>query len=81
MALTDDAKNEIREAIRIVREDKFEMFVRSRATPPKNEPPKKDDPPNPPPPKNDPPDPNNPPKPPDDPKLRKSSYWGEILED
>jgi hypothetical protein len=75
--LTEAAKTEIAEAIRIVREDRFEKFVRSRTTPPKVDDPPKDDPPNPPPPKDD-------PKPTDDPKndppKRHSSYWGEILE-
>jgi len=75
--LTEAAKAEIAEAIRIVREDRFEKFVRSRTTPPKVEDPPKDDGPNPPPPKDDPKDP----KPTDDPPAtRKSSYWGEILE-
>jgi len=89
MALTDDAKTELAEAIRIVREDRFEKYVRERT--PKQEPPKdppkdptkdplidpeKDpkDPPNPPPPK-DPPDPNDPPK------GRKSAWWGELMDD
>lgn len=84
MGLTDDAKKEIQEAIRIVREDRFEKFVRSRQAPPKEDPPNdppnppKNDPPNPPP-KNDPPenDPkNDPPKP-----TRRSGYWGDIFDD
>lgn len=39
--LTDAAKAEIAEAIRIVREDKFEAYVRSRT--PQVDPPKKED--------------------------------------
>lgn len=81
MPLTEDARNELKEAIRIVREDKFEKYVRSRV--PANDPPKdppKDplldkDPPNPPPPVNDPP--KDPPK--DLP--RKSAWWGELMAD
>jgi len=50
--LTDEAKAEIAEAIRIVREDRFEGFVRTRLSGPKSDtdpksgdapPPKKDD--------------------------------------
>lgn len=77
MALTDEAKNELREAIRIVREDRFEQYVRTVVKP--KDPPK--DPPNDPP-----PDPNLPPKKEDDPpdgppKGRRSAYWGELMDD
>lgn len=81
MPLTEDARNELREAIRIVREDRFEKFVRGRV--PKNDPPKdptKVDPlldkdgPDAPPPVNDPP--KDPPKEP-----RKSAWWGELMDD
>lgn len=86
MPLTEDARNELREAIRIVREDRFEKYVRSRL--PKNDPPKdpkdplidddpkdppKDPPADPPPPKDD---PKDPPKEP-----RKSAWWGELMDD
>lgn len=84
MPLTDDARKELREAVRIVREDKFEAFVRSRV--PKNDPP--NDPPKDPlldPPKNDPepPPPKDPPTDPptDPPKGRKSAWWGELIDD
>lgn len=91
MALTDDAKAELAEAIRIVREDKFEAYARGvlgKHAPkdaPKdplldpNDPPKdpKDGPPAPPP-KDD---PKNDPKndPPKEPK--RSRYWGELMDD
>lgn len=79
MALTEDAKAELREAIRIVREDRFEAFVRSRTTPAKVDPPVTDPPPtdppiNPPPPKDDPP--NDPPV-----VKKKGGYWGDLLDD
>lgn len=87
--LTEAAKAEIAAAIRIVREDKFEQFVRSR-TPEPPKPPEKDpifdpndlpkDPPKdpavPPPPK----DPKDPIKDSEPPK-RRSAYWGEIFDD
>jgi hypothetical protein len=90
MALTDDAKAEIAEAIRIIREDRFEKFVRSRQTPadPPKDPvfdPSRDPDPTPDPPKDppvDPPPPKDPPTDPapsDPPKGRKSAYWGEIF--
>lgn len=83
--LTDAAKAEIAAAIAIVREDRFEKYVRARqakpntetppanppADPPKNEPPA-NPPVNPPPPKDTPPD--TPP-----PVSNYSKYWGEIL--
>ena len=80
--LTEAAKKEIADAIRIVREDKFETFVRGRMA--KDEPPpstedddkstkdKKDGEVTPPP-KTD--DNGDPP-----PEGRKSAYWGEIFE-
>lgn len=84
MPLTDDAKNEIKEAIRIVREDRFEKFAREKLTT-RQETPKVEkqdelltpetDTPTPPPAK---------PKeelPKEEPPKRKSAYWGEILTD
>lgn len=64
----DDVKAEIAEAVRIVREDKFEAFVRSRtgtqtpqgsgsAPPPKQ----------------------TPPEPPEPTKVKKGLWWGEAL--
>lgn len=75
--LTDAAKKEIADAIRIVREDRFEAYVRERMTkettePPKNDPPK--DGPTPPPPV---PQPENPA--PEAPKKR-GLWWGETDE-
>jgi hypothetical protein len=84
MALSDAAKAELRDAIRIVREDKFEAHARgvlSKFAPkePETDPlinPEKDpnpDPnPNPAPPKKD--DPN-----PEPPKGRAKGYWGELM--
>lgn len=77
MALTVDAQAAIKEAIRIVREDKFEAYVRARQTKPADptpptDPPKPGDP-TPPPPK-----PADPPK---DPGPKPSAYWGELLDD
>lgn len=71
MPLSEDAKKELKEAIRIVREDKFEAFAREhlggyKARDVPGEPPA---------------DPNDPPKDPnptDPPKPRKSGYWGEL---
>ena len=87
--LTDAAKAEIAEAIRIVREDKFEKYVRERTpnTPkeePKEEP--KDEIIVPDPPKATPPPPKDPKD--SDPKVdptgenapKRSAYWGEILD-
>lgn len=78
--LTDAAKAEIRQAIQIVREDRFEKYIRDReekrtppADPPKD-PPK--DPSNPPPPKDPPTDPPTPPT-----EKEYSRYWGEIIRD
>jgi hypothetical protein len=89
MALTDDAKAELREAVRIVREDRFEQYARTAlgkhttapADPPKDplvvpdpaptDPPK--DPATPPPPK-----PADPPPPSE--TVKKSAYWGELLD-
>lgn len=85
MNLTDDAKREIAEAIRIVREDRFESYARGwmeKQTPKPADPPvvPPADPNNPPPPV--PPTPADPPAdPPVDPNVRKSAYWGEILSD
>jgi hypothetical protein len=74
MALTEDAKQELAEAIRIVREDNFEKFVRQSVgkTPPTPTPDPLLDPndPTPPPPKVE---PNDPPKP------TRSGYWGELF--
>ena len=78
MGLTEDAKKELKEAIAIVREDRMDKFIRSRMAPkddPPSDPPPTNDPPNPPPPKDDPP--NDPPPNP----TRKSSYWGELLDE
>lgn len=82
MGLSADAKKELTEAIRIVREDKFEAhargvlsgYVPKPADPPANPgtDPKGD--PNNPPPK--PPDPAN-----DPPTTKKGGYWGELLDD
>ena len=77
MALSEDARKELREAINIVREDKFETYARDvllKHT--KKEEPVKD------PGK----DPNGPPPKPEDektdpPKARKGGYWGELLSD
>lgn len=83
MALTEDAKAELAAAIAIVREDRFEKFVRSHTVKPVEKPkdPVLDDDekgPNPPPPKDDPEtDPKNDP---DKPKS-KSAWWGELMED
>jgi len=87
MALTDDAKAEIREAIRIVREDRFEQFVRTRSTKepvkdPEKDPvfdPKKDpekDPITPPPVKDPEKDPEKEPE-----KARRSAWWGEVFDE
>lgn len=64
--LTDEAKAEIAEAVRIVREDRFEAYVRDRlgATPPTNGPPA-------PPAK---PEPTTEP-----PKEKKGLWWGDAL--
>lgn len=73
--LTPEAEQLIRDSIAIVREDRFEKFVKERwpkVSDPKDPDPKDPDPNAPP--KKD-PDPNDPPKEP-----RKSAYWG-ILED
>ena len=66
--LTDEAKAEIAEAVRIVREDKFELWIRSREKGPEpgNGPPA-------PPAKNEPPEPPKPPK--------KGLWWGDSLND
>lgn len=76
--LSDAAKAEIRAAVQIIREDRFEKFVRGRT-------PKPVDPPvvppvDPPKPPNGPPVPpvKDPVVPPEDPKEY-SSYWGEII--
>lgn len=72
MALTEDAKAALSDAIRIVREDRFEKHARGVLSGyvPKTDAPKVD-----------PIDPNNPPKtdPPNDPpKPRARGYWGEL---
>lgn len=88
--LTEDAKAEIRDAIRIIREDRFEAFVRGRAakptdppkdpiftppvTPPVTTPPVATPPVTTPPPVKPPT-----PDPPNDQK-RRSAYWGEIFD-
>jgi len=87
--LTDAAKAEIAEAIRIVREDKFENHIRgvfSKYLPaekddPKDEliaPEKEKETATPPPAKDEKIEKD---KPVDEPAKRKSSYWGEILDD
>ena len=65
--LTDEAKAAIAEAVQIVRQDKFEAWLRSREEGPKpgNGPPA-------PPPKDEPPEP---------PKTRKGLWWGDQLDD
>jgi hypothetical protein len=75
MGLSEDARKELKEAIRIVREDRFETHARGvlSSYAPKN------------PPQDPPKDPNNPDAPPpkdpptDPPKTRRSGYWGELL--
>lgn len=86
--LTDAAKAAIADAVRIVREDKMDKWIRDRmvkhsGTPP-TDPPKPPDPPTPPtpptptdPPVPPPPTPTDPPKPPE---KRRSGYWGELDE-
>lgn len=80
MPLSEDAKKELKDAIRIVREDRFEVHARGVLSgyvpkPPTDTPPV---------------DPNTPPAPPqrdpgttetDPPKPKKGGYWGELLED
>lgn len=76
MPLSEDAKNELKEAIRIVREDRFGKYAvgilskYAHTDTPTNEPEK---------------DPNMPPKkdvpPQDTPPVKKSGYWGELLDD
>ena len=85
MPLTDDARKELQEAIRIVREDRFEKFVRGRMKSEDKDPPQKDplidpekDPekdPTPPPGKDPEKDPEK-----DAPKP-KSAWWGELMND
>ena len=88
--LTPEAKAAIAEAIRIVREDKMDAFVRDRLTkhtsppvdpnlPPKPDPNKPPVDPNKPPVDPPVPDPNLPPGPPPEPE--KSAWWGEIYRD
>lgn len=77
--LTQAAQDAINEAVRIVREDKWDKFLRERVTKhsegsPKNDPP--NDPPVDPPTKNDPP--NDPPS--NEDTKTKSAYWG-VFED
>lgn len=92
--LTEEARNEIRAAIAIIREDKFEQYARTtlakhapKDEPPPPEPPKVDPPvpPAPPVPPTPPPGPTPPPPKPvdeppkvDPPAKRKHSYWGEL---
>ena len=76
MPLTDDARKELQEAIRIVREDRFEAFVRQQhAKPPANEPESKleKDGVKPPPEKEG--ETNTPNEP------KRSAYWGELMTD
>jgi hypothetical protein len=82
MPLSEEAKAELREAVRIVREDRFEKHARGilsgfqPKTPDPKDPPKD--------PADPPKDPADPPKkddPNDPPKVRKSGYWGELLDD
>lgn len=78
MGLSADAKKELTDAIRIVREDKFEAHARGVLS---GYVPKPADPPA------DPgTDPNNPPPKPPDPTTnpsttKKGGYWGELLDD
>jgi hypothetical protein len=81
--LTPEAKAAIADAVRIVKEDKWDKFLKERVakhsgTPPADPPtPKPGDPPPP-----VPPTPNPPPTdPPNDPAKRKSAYWGDIFEE
>ena len=75
MALTDDARAELQKAIQIVREDKFEAFVRSRHTTPVETPKSVKDGPDAPPAKEK-DDKTEPPT-----QTRKKGYWGELLDD
>jgi len=79
--LTPEAKAAIADAVRIVREDKWDKFLKERVTKhsgnPPVDPPTPPTPPTPPAPPNDPPNPPNPPV--DEPK-RKSAYWGELVD-
>jgi len=79
--LTEDAEAAIKEAIRIVREDKTEAWWRAKTTKPVEPPVDPKDPVDPPDPKDpiDPPDPKDPVDPPKD--TRKSVWWGEIYDD
>jgi len=73
--LSDEAKAEIAEAVRIVREDRFESFVRGRLSGPSTDPaPKPGDPP--------PPKPGDPVEPPaGNPETKKRGlYWGDFAE-
>jgi hypothetical protein len=75
MPLSEDAKAELAEAVRIVKEDKLYTHIKKSFTAPVIEPPNPNDPPKPP---TDPnPNPNDPPKPP----VKKGGYWGELLDD
>lgn len=67
----DEVKELIGESVRIVREDKFEAFVRGKLAPANNDP---NDP------KNGPTNPPGDPKPGDPPpsQKRKSLFWGEV---
>lgn len=85
MPLTDDAKAEIKAAIAIIREDRFEAYVRSRQKP-ADPPPKEDeliveDPPKGTPPTGTPAPPAKETPPKETPPPKKSAYWGEILND
>lgn len=81
MPLSEDAKKELADAIRIVREDKFEAFARAHigtyksSTEPSADPGKTGGGPA------DPPPPKTGEDPPDPPKPPKSGYWGELLTD
>lgn len=80
MPLTPDAKAEIAEAIRIVKEDKLwarlSRMEKGMTTPTPPTPPVPPTPPGPNPPPPVPPTPPN-----DPPKTGKSAYWGELLSD
>jgi len=84
--LTNAAKAEIHEAIRIIREDRFEKYVRERAVkppePPANPPTKAPEGPTPPPAKGPAGPANGNPSGapvPAEPEVERSRYWGEIL--
>lgn len=90
MALSDDAKAELKDAIRIVREDRFEGFLRKRFAPEKKDPLLNEDPPqdptkdpvkDPAKPPVQPPPAKDPAQDPPPPAKAKSRYWGELMDD